>query len=123
MQDQCQILQWTKKAIDTPFNGCWAIADCKFCGKFFTSMYSNNALKCFGAFWDSKFFQTQAMICLRTFVKKAVYPSPVLNECRIHLSYYVIHLYVHMNCHGSVQWFHTSTGHFDMRGFSHQAFS
>jgi hypothetical protein len=36
------------KAIDTFFNGCWAIVDCKFCGTFFTSMYSNNALKYFG---------------------------------------------------------------------------
>jgi hypothetical protein len=44
------------KAIDIPFNGCWAIVHCKFCGTFFTSMYSNNALKYFGAFWDSNIF-------------------------------------------------------------------
>jgi hypothetical protein len=27
------------KAIDTPFNGCWGIVDCKFHGTVFTSMY------------------------------------------------------------------------------------
>lgn len=36
------------KAMDTPFNDCWAIVDCKFHGTFFTSMYSNNAIKCVG---------------------------------------------------------------------------
>jgi hypothetical protein len=28
------------------------------------------------------------MICLRTVVKNAMYPSPVLNECKIYLCYY-----------------------------------
>lgn len=60
-------------------------------------------------------FQILAMLCLKAVVKNAVDPSSVLNECRIHLVCYCgTHSCVHLNYHGSVQWLHTSTGHFDM---------
>jgi hypothetical protein len=98
--------------MDTHFNGCWAIVDGKFHETFFTPYIQIRYLKYFGSFLDSKFVETLAMICLRTVVKNAVYPSPGLSECRIHLlCYYGIYLCVHMNCHGIVQWFHMSTGH------------